>query len=416
MRCPPVMNCLFGALVGAVLVASLQPVRADEKTASAAASIERISLSRRPGESDAVIAPAKPLVHTTQLLPTDSSGKIPAGDSAPRQFETLMKNLAAVLADSQSSLAEVVKLNFYVANDEVAAMVREELAARFAQSPPAVCFVVTRIPVADAVVAVDAVAVSRLELSPTEVRLLPAAAASSLSQAAVTPVGSRVYVAGQAEKGDLRQATLGTLKSLDATLKFLKLDWADVAQIKSFVTPMTAVADAEEELRKFFGKRPIPPLVWVEWESGLPIEIELVASANRGQAVANAQAPPADLEFLTPPGMTTPMIYARVTRTHHPRTIYVCGLYGEANRDGGTQVEQIFGKLRETLTQAGSDFEHLAKATYYVSDNDASAKLNELRPRYYNPKRPPAASKAQVRGVARPGTTITLDMIATPRE
>lgn len=72
------------------------------------------------------------------------------------------------------------------------------------------------------------------------------------------------------------------------------------------------------------------------------------------------------------------------------------------------------GKLPDILKASGSDMRHLAKATYYVSDNDASAKLNELRPKFYDPQRPPAASKAQVFGVGVADKSLTLDMIAVP--
>ena len=65
----------------------------------------------------------------------------------------------------------------------------------------------------------------------------------------------------------------------------------------------------------------------------------------------------------------------------------------------------------EVLQQAGSDFRHLAKATYYVSNDQTSARLNEIRPKFYDPKRPPAASKALVRGVGVAGTGISIDMI-----
>jgi enamine deaminase RidA (YjgF/YER057c/UK114 family) len=74
----------------------------------------------------------------------------------------------------------------------------------------------------------------------------------------------------------------------------------------------------------------------------------------------------------------------------------------------------VFDRLKDILDRTGSDFRHLAKATYYVSADDASRKLNELRPRYYDPKRPPAASKAVVAGVGMTERTVTLDMIAVP--
>ena len=91
------------------------------------------------------------------------------------------------------------------------------------------------------------------------------------------------------------------------------------------------------------------------------------------------------------------------------------GLYPPQPGTGGEQVAGVFDRLKAVLARTGSDFRHLAKATYYVSADDASRKLNELRPRYYDPKRPPAASKAVVPGVGMAGRTVTLDMIAVPK-
>ena len=66
------------------------------------------------------------------------------------------------------------------------------------------------------------------------------------------------------------------------------------------------------------------------------------------------------------------------------------------------------------LRKTGSDMRHLVKATYYVTDEDASAALNKIRPEFYDPQRAPAASKASVVGTGVPGTSVTLDMIAVP--
>ncbi len=77
-------------------------------------------------------------------------------------------------------------------------------------------------------------------------------------------------------------------------------------------------------------------------------------------------------------------------------------------------MRSIFSQLDTILTQSGSDLRRLAKATYYVSDDDPSAQLNKLRPEFYDPERPPAASKAMVRGVGHPDRGITIDMIAAP--
>ena len=68
-------------------------------------------------------------------------------------------------------------------------------------------------------------------------------------------------------------------------------------------------------------------------------------------------------------------------------------------------------QLRSILKHKDKDLKHLAKATYYVSDADASGKLNELRPKFYDPQRPPAASKAMVNGVGMKDRSISIDMI-----
>jgi enamine deaminase RidA (YjgF/YER057c/UK114 family) len=252
---------------------------------------------------------------------------------------------------------------------------------------------VTPLPHPDALAALDAVATS------------DAKDAKRTRTAAVLPPGSRIYISGQAEKGkDLAEATRKTLASLDATLKFLGRTRGDVVQAKAFLTPMKGVEAARKELASFFGDR-VPPLAFVEWKMTPPIEIELV--------VAGGKSRDGDMiEFLTPPGMTASPIYSRVTRINRGPTIYVGSLYGPTTSPAA-EVEGAFTSLKKVLDDTGSDWKHLAKATYYVSTDAISGKLNELRPKYYDPRRPPAASKAMVTGVGRPGTW-TLDMIAVP--
>jgi enamine deaminase RidA (YjgF/YER057c/UK114 family) len=68
--------------------------------------------------------------------------------------------------------------------------------------------------------------------------------------------------------------------------------------------------------------------------------------------------------------------------------------------------------LQQVLAAAGSDMSHLAKATYYVSEDNAAHALDKVRPEFLDPSRPPAASKVMVHGVGQPGRTVTMDMIA----
>ncbi len=360
------------------------------------------------GTSAAVVVGRAALAHTAQLLPLDQRGELVGRGDAARQAEAVLDNLAEALSGAKTGLDRVVKVNVYVAGAGVVNPVRAAFARRFGGAGPAASFVVSKLPHRDALVAMDAVAVSGTEVGQVR-RLrrdrLPGAEGGS--HVAVLPAGGAVYVSGQAEKGDLAEATRKTLESLRATLKHLALTDADVVQLKAFLRPMSDVAVVEKEMAGFFGEHRVPPLVFVEWSSSLPVEIELVAASkeDRGRPA---------LEFLTPPGMQASPLYSRVARVNHGKTIYVSGLYGTKDGKADEQIEEIFGTLGKVVEKAGGDFRHLAKATYYVADDETSRKLNELRPKYYDPKRPPAASKAMVAGVGREKKSVTLDLIAVP--
>jgi enamine deaminase RidA (YjgF/YER057c/UK114 family) len=317
------------------------------------------------------------------------------------------------LRNADSGLDRVVKLNVYLARDELIEETTKVLAARY-RGPlkPAVSWVTTHLPEEHALVAADAVATTSAPPGNAVKRVASAGASAAM----ICPGGARIYVAGQAERADsLAEATRKTLESLRATLKFLDRSDADIVQLKAFLTPMSDAALVRREIAEFFGGA-APPLVFVEWKSSaaVPIEIELIAwggKENGREAV----------EYLTPPGMTASPIYSRVARINGAQTIYISGLYAAAGNgdpnapaEGEREVREVFGSLEQIVKQSGSDFRHLVKATYYVATDAASAKLNELRPRYYDPQRPPAASKAAVAGTGRQGRGLTIDMIAVP--
>ena len=361
------------------------------------------------GASDAVLVDDATLVHTAQLTALDRQGTLLGKENVQAEIEHVFANLSATLAIAKSNLDQIVKLNVYITAPELRTAVEAALAKSFSSNrKPAVSYVVTRLPIADARIALDAVAVSgdpipRVKLAPVE--QLPSSKAAHLS---ITPPGSRIYVAGQAEKGaNLGEATRLTLESLRKTLESLGRGDEDVVQLKAFLSPMDDVKTVMAAMNDFFGKRDrLPPLVFVEWTAPL-IEIELIAwGGNQLEAPA--------VEFITPPGMTASPVYSRVARINRTRSIYTSGLFAADAGDAAAETRAIFEQLEQVLGQSKSDFKHLAKATYYCSTNAASQKLNELRPNYYDPKRPPSASKAMVRGVGKNDCELTLDMIAVP--
>lgn len=351
------------------------------------------------GQAQAVVIDREYLVYTGQILPTGPA----AGPTPPEeQVSDVFRQLDRAIAKER-----LVKLNVYVHEPTVAGLVTKQLAQRYSGVyQPAVSFVQTSLPGGGVMVGLDAIATVMAPPSEHAVRRekLP------IAKAFVPPAGT-VYISGQAEKGDgtLADATRKTMESLLNTLKFLELSPADVVQIKAFVTPMKDSAIAVKEIAAAFGDAPAPPLSLVEWKSSLPIEIELVAWSP-----VRMEAP--RIEYLTPPGMKASPVFARVTRVNQPGQIFISGLLGQTEPEGSVgEVRSIFSTLKRVSESAGSDLLHLAKATYYVADDDVSTRLNELRPEYYDPARPPAASKAVVTGTGQSPHRVTLDMIAVPK-
>lgn len=398
------MHRFLGLLVVITIMSLNSYVSAEEP-------LRYLQSSEERGSSAAVIVDDLPLAQTSQAYPVDGYGNsVRSADPAQLVSQTLT-NVKRCLETAGSDMSRIVKLNVYVAGDKIIPGVRKELTKQFAnQNKPATTFVVTNLP-NNAPLAMDAVGVSSKVRREVETSRSSGGGFKEHTKptwATVCPNGIRLYISGQAEKAEtLADATRLTMLSLENTLKFCGRTKADMAHVKCFLTPMKQVQEVEAELEKFFAPLPVPAVSYVEWQSTLPIEIEVVAYGGKAEPASTRT-----IEFLTPPGFTASPVYSRVARVRHPVTVFIGNLYSDPGADGSAQVTQIFGQLDALLKESGSDFQHLAKATYYVSQDEPSQKLNELRPKYYKPDSPPAASKAQVRGVGMDGVGLTLDMIA----
>jgi enamine deaminase RidA (YjgF/YER057c/UK114 family) len=329
-----------------------------------------------------VVSGSLPLVHTGQILsPEPAAGVVLAA-------------LDHFIAQAGGDPKRVVKLNVVATTQDIAEELREFVRHKYpAEARPAVSFVIGALPKQQKI-GVDAVALVK-----------PDAPSGESSAARTLPAGPRVYVSGQAEKGATpADAAAKTIASLLKTLETVQSSKSAVVQAKCFLTPMSAAPDVMAEFAKVFGAQKLP-LVFVEWKSDLPIEIELIAAA------APAKTDTLAIQYLTPPGMKPSPLFARVVRINRGDVIYTAGLYSEQPGTGEEQVLSIFNQLQRILKDNGGDLLHLAKATYYVSDDDASAKLNAIRPEFYDPQRPPAASKAMVNDVGMKDRSIEIDMI-----
>lgn len=355
----------------------------------------------------AVVVERAALVHTAQLLPL-TGDVVHGGGDAAGQAAWLLETLEQLV---QHPGERLVALNVYgrTADDLRAARQQIERAFEVAERP-VIRVVETPLAHPAARVAIDAVLAVATDAPPRSGLTGAWAARDGFRRHATLPAGPRAYISGQAERGDgtLAGATRATLDSLERTLAFLGAEWSDVVALKCFLTPMSQVGDVRGALRERFASAAVPPCALVEWDSTLPIEIELVV------ACPARDGSPAPIEFLTPPGMTPSPVYSRVARVHGPATIYTDSLWGDPARGVDGELRSLFGDLGRLAQACGSDLGHLAKATYYVATEQASQRLGAIRPEFYDPARPPAASKASVAGTGREGTRLNLELIAVP--
>ncbi len=369
---------------------------------------------QRHGDSfsqSAVLVDNAALAHTTQLIADDRNTA-----SLDQEIRDVFNRLSAILTDVDSSKNDLVKLNLYVADEETAKAATKFLADWCAaDARPAVSTVATALPQGRKF-AVDAVLVGRKVDDGANVTHRFGAgdggsASSGKARVSVLPKGDVVYVSGQAQPGDdLATATKSTLQGLLETLEGLQLGRADIVQVKCFLEPMSKVDVVNREIEAFFGEESTPAVSHVEWIRGggsRPIEIELVAAAPLTKTAAT-------VSYYTPPGMKDSPVFSRVARIHGNRRVYVSGLIADGSGNGTAQVHSVFQQLIRQLKPTRSNLRHLAKATYYVADGDVSSQLNTSRPHYYDPERPPAASKAMVSGTGFADRTIAVDMIAAP--
>lgn len=366
---------------------------------SAEPSIQRIS---GPEGTTATLVQNAALGHTSQFLAADEfSG------SLQDEQKSVFGQLNAALKDCGSRPADVVRLSIYARDTATAKATRQYLNDWFPpDAKPTISVVQTPLPNSRRL-AIDAVFVAHR--STLEGVVIHKGKKGQPAHVSVLPQGDVVYVSGQAEPGELGTATRRTLESLQRTLEHLRLDRKQIVHIKCFLQPMAQVAVVNHEIEAFFSASPIPAVSHVEWIAGgtRPIEIEVVAAApltNTSETVS----------YFTPPDMKSSPVFSRVARIHGNRRVYVSALVSKAASVPRTAVHDIYQQLISTLKPTRSNLRHLAKATYYVSEPNVSAALNRIRPHYYDPNRPPAASKAMVAGVGSDRQTIAIDFIGAP--
>ncbi len=396
-------------------------------SSQAKAQIRAVDVDQKTGFAKAVVVTDRALVHTSQILPFGiKGGKLGVAHpivitNVKEQTIQVIRNLSKILKSPKSSISQLVALNVYVANEKDVMDVKASLAKVLTKekSHPAVRFVVTSLEDKKALVAMDAIASSSYSKDKSvfvqvEAGNINGEWRKKTLTTSILRKGRALYISGMASRSkDLGKATSETLSQLKGVLKLLGLTADDVVHLKAYLKPMSDIQIVQNEVKKFSKKHtPFgPPISFVEWKNGLPIEIELIAhipdsnkTVDRFKGVTHNWQPK---EKQSP-------VYCRFAIVDSPTRIYLAGMTPQAGSTPEEKVKNIFKQMKETLKKTDSDLEHLVKATYYVAQDDVSSALNKVRPQFYNPKHPPAASKATVESVGEANRKISIDMIAVP--
>lgn len=380
-------------------------------TRFASAEVAYLNPSAETGISQCAVVKNCVLAHTSQILPVNFKGGKVVPGNAGDQTGLVLENLDYLLGKVDATLYKIVKLNVYVAREELVPEVKQRLIKELKfKVQPACTFVVSQLPDPQALVAMDVVAAfdSDKKISQTEIYN----DGVSGFRVALLPAGRTAYISGQAVKADtLEEATKKTMEELHQTLKYLGGSPENIVHLKAFLTPMKQGKSAAEVIDGFFPDKRRPPVTLVEWFSTLPIEIEMIVALPEPAADSR---PAETVVYKTPTGMKASPVFSRVAIAEVSDRIYVSGITSKEPGNYSTRIHSAFDQLKAIVTEAGSDMQHLAKATYYVSENEISGDFGKIRQEYYNPQRPPAASKATVKSVGIPNRILLMDMIAVP--
>jgi len=380
------------------------------------APIKMIDPDSSTGSSAAVIVSESTLAHTSLLLPLEKTGQIVGESDAAKQLVHLGSDLKRILDYSGSGLDQVIQINICVKNRHDLPKVQHELVTLFkGKTLPATTFVAGDLPHPKALVAIDAVAVSSWKSKKT-VQILTHPEVfhqQGQSHVALLPWGETIYLSGWVHrgKGELATAVDGTMEFQQKLLNRLGGNLDGVVRIRVFLKPATERDTVAAAIAKLFkGHEAVPPVVYTPWGNKRTPEIEFIVAGRKPMKKPRR----AGVEFFNVPELKASPVFSRATRINSDRRIYLSGIAGGAGDSADTQVSNVFKQLQAVLKKSGSDRKHLVKATYFMGNSDAFQALGEVRRKYYDPKRAPAASGFLAGPSPFLDSVINMDMIAIP--
>ncbi|QDU81208.1 Endoribonuclease L-PSP [Polystyrenella longa] len=399
-------SLLTAAVFALCLTMGVTPAPAED-------AVESIWLNESSLYADAVVVHDQALVHSGLILPIGNFGEIAEGDFKA-QLSQLGTNIRRISQPVDKKHHKVL-IRYHLASEEHLNYMNGEVKkhagpADHSRPIPVMTLVVSPLPHPEALVGAEIIFATENQYK--EVTYLPTFLKEH--RLTVLPRGRAIYISGQLEKGDgtIETARL-TMEGLHKTLEHIGLDASHVVSIRTFLDPMSKVGEVDEVVNSFYTGDMKPSITHMEWKTTDSIEIEMVVFAPDDVRIEGADSKQSVQHFWLP-WLTVSPVYCRWTLVNSPDRIYIDDILAQNTATHEEEIHEIFGKMKEILTATGSDFNHLAKATYYTTNAEVSKPFGQIRPEYYDPEHPPAASLARVQGIDGKSNSIAIDMIAAP--
>lgn len=110
--------------------------------------------------------------------------------------------------------------------------------------------------------------------------------------------------------------------------------------------------------------------------------------------------------------------YSRAVKVTGGTTVYVAGIGGDADAQGGSlagdfpgQVRRVFERMSEVLAQAGGTLDDVVTMTVFITDSRYGDEFIEMRKQYF-PRGFPASALIGIHSLARPSMLVEVQAIA----
>ncbi len=123
--------------------------------------------------------------------------------------------------------------------------------------------------------------------------------------------------------------------------------------------------------------------------------------------------------FLNPPAMPPAAGYSHVAEASGGKLVFLSGqvpldasgrLVGPG--DLAAQTRQVFANLKTGLEAAGTDFAHVVKLSFFLTDISRIAVVRGIRDEFVNKEHPPASTAVEVKRLVREEFLIEVDAVA----